>query len=135
MSPLLAKIIAECPRHLADLLIDSANEIDRDFAEAVEVAQEDDKPPKMVLSFSITINTDEHGVNNKLSWTVRRSTESCFKLDDPNQENLPGTDDESSVTISHGGKSVTTDKNSNFRHGGGSMTSSQAKAILKKAGE
>lgn len=128
MSPLLEKIIAECPKHLADLLIGSADEIDRDFSEAVEVAQEDDKPPKMVLSFSITINTDEHGVNNKLSWTVRRSTESCFKLDDPNQDNLPGVTEGiadfvesvkksgTSVTIKTDGmEPVTIDAKTNYR--------------------
>jgi hypothetical protein len=88
MSPLIQKIATESPQHLQKLITDNATEIDADFATVVELAQDDDKPPKLTLSFSIVINPDEHGVSNRLSWSVKRQAESCFKLDDPNQPEL-----------------------------------------------
>lgn len=89
MSPLLQKIINECPEHLRNLLEESATDIDADFATVIECAGDDDLKPKLVLSFAITINLDEHGVNNKLSWSVKKKAESCFKIDDPDQEEFP----------------------------------------------
>jgi hypothetical protein len=88
MSPLLEKIIAECPEHLRNLLDESASDIDADFATVIECAGDDDLKPKLVLSFAITINPDEHGVNNKLSWSVKKKAESCFSIDDPSQSKL-----------------------------------------------
>jgi hypothetical protein len=108
MSPILQKITIESPLHLQRLIESNATDIDADFSTIVELAKDDDKPPKLTLSLAITINPDEHAVSNKLSWSVKRQAESCFKIDDPNQPELVPSG-VSSVTISTVETSVTID--------------------------
>lgn len=123
MNALLQDIASKASQDLRDLIAEGEKDIIAAIHKMESEAQLQETKPKFSLGFKITVDLDKSVFDCDLSWTLKQSLSASHQIDDPAQGKLSGIVETlkgcEGVTIISGGKSVTIDKNSNFRSKGG----------------
>lgn len=104
MNALLQQISDHACRDLADLIESGSEDILKAIHKAESEAQLQETKPKFSLGYKISVDLDKSTFDFDLSWTLKQSLSVSHQIEDPEQPKLPGVE---SVTIKHGGKSVT----------------------------
>lgn len=89
------------------LFTEALPDIESAMVAAASEADNQEQEAKLSIGFTVKLNLDKNAIQYRLSFGVKHCLDACEPMPDPNQPALPGTDEDLSMTITTGDKSVT----------------------------